>query len=547
MYHKIVTVIFIFLLTLSSLSILSVGDAQEEEIKIEWNRPIHFLGPQKTLVLMVEFSDVRIRASIQKVEEIVNIVNRFIKSSSYGKTWLDYYIYPKVITLPKNMAYYGGPSPGAQRGDDNARSLEFKYLAIKFFKEKSGKDITEFKHIIIVHAGGDEATSGSPNDIWSHCMMSKPLYLLGEMYGLDTIYEMLKRQGPEYQMIADILMHKKPDGGWHLIAGVETVAEEDVPSVMIHEFTHSMWIYDHYVYSKDGYSAGSEVGVWTNMDSGPFLDPPVDIDGWSKYLLGWIEAVEVKEDGEYIIHTLDKPDEPHGIIIPINEEEYYFIHARRPVGQDAALPSPGVLLFKINKYRSRNVEGEPYMVSLLDANLGTPPECKTLDKRYIRLCETLDAPYYDYNHYRGQWSGLGRLGSYAINLLTEEVTTEEGYYIKVTEFDGSKGIAKVYISLEGEPAEETEEDTEPDKEVTIITRTLTGTYTETIYTTVTTHGTVTKSIIVTVTVAPPPRIESFTDYLSIIIILAAVIIVFVMIIFRKKAPLPPPPPQYPPW
>jgi predicted nucleic acid-binding Zn-ribbon protein len=62
------------------------------------------------------------------------------------------------------------------------------------------------------------------------------------------------------------------------------------------------------------------------------LDPPVDIDGWSKYLLGWVEAVTVERDGEYTIHTLDKPDEPHGLIIPINDKEYYFIHARRPVG-----------------------------------------------------------------------------------------------------------------------------------------------------------------------------------------------------------------------
>ncbi|MEN2974512.1 MAG: hypothetical protein ABDH32_02905 [Candidatus Caldarchaeales archaeon] len=541
MYHKIATIIFIFLLTLSSLSILSVGDAQEDEIKIEWNRPIHFLGPQRTLVLIVEFSDVRFRSSIQKVEEIVDIVNRFIKSSSYGKTWLDYYIYPKIITLPKNMAYYGGPSPGAQRGDDNARSLEFKYLAIKFFKERSGKDITEFKHVIIVHAGGDEAASGSPNDIWSHCMMSKPIYLLGEEYGLDAIYEMLMSQGPEYQMVADILMHKKPDGEWHLIAGVETVAEEDMPSVMMHEFTHSMWIYDHYVYSKDGYSAGSEVGVWTNMDAGPMLDPPVDIDGWSKYLLGWVEAVEVKEDGEYIIHTLDKPDEPHGIIIPINEEEYYFIHARRPVGQDAALPGPGVLLFKINKYRSRNIEGEPYMVSLSDANPDTPPECRDLDKRKVRLCETLDAPYYEDEQYRGLW------GRFAINLLTEEVTTEEGFYIKVTEFDESEGFAKVYISLQGKPADEVVEDAEKDEEVTTVTKTITGTYTETIYTTITTFGTVTKSIVVTVTVAPPPRMENWTDYLSIIIIFAAVVAVFAIIILRKRAPPPPPPPQYPPW
>lgn len=105
------------------------------------------------------------------------------------------------------------------------------------------------------------------------------------------------------------------------------MAEEDTPSVMMHEFTHSMWIVDLYVYGKDGYNAGSGVGVWLNTDLRPFLDPTVDIDRWSKYLLGWVEAPEVNRDKGYTIHISDKPDESHGLLIPINEKKYYFIHA----------------------------------------------------------------------------------------------------------------------------------------------------------------------------------------------------------------------------
>jgi hypothetical protein len=67
--------------------------------------------------------------------------------------------------------------------------------------------------------------------------------------------------------------------------------------------------------------------------------------------------VTVEQNGEYTIHTLDKPDEPHGLLIPINDKEYYFIHARRPVGQDAALPGPGVLVFRVNKYKYGMLRG----------------------------------------------------------------------------------------------------------------------------------------------------------------------------------------------
>jgi hypothetical protein len=53
-----------------------------------------------------------------QAEQIVKVVDNFIRTASYGRTWLEYTIHPRVLTLPKPMAYYGGPSQGAQRGDD---------------------------------------------------------------------------------------------------------------------------------------------------------------------------------------------------------------------------------------------------------------------------------------------------------------------------------------------------------------------------------------------------------------------------------------------
>jgi hypothetical protein len=67
---------------------------------------------------MVQFSDVRMSISRAQAEQIVKVVDNFVRTASYGRTWLDYTIHPRVLTLPKPMAYYGGPSQGAQRGDD---------------------------------------------------------------------------------------------------------------------------------------------------------------------------------------------------------------------------------------------------------------------------------------------------------------------------------------------------------------------------------------------------------------------------------------------
>jgi M6 family metalloprotease-like protein len=527
------------LLTTLLFSTIPFTTAQEE---FEWNKPIHFLGSQPTLVLMVQFTDVKMSISRAQAEQIVKVVDNFVRTSSYGRTWLDYTIHPRVLTLPKPMAYYGGPSQGAQRGDDRARILEYHLTTIRLAKQE-GIDLSNYKHIIIIHAGKDEAAGGTANDIWSHCLMSKGLYFLIEQYGFDVVEAEL-RKNPQTQWAVELFMHRTRDGRGHLIAGIETVAEYDIPAVMAHEFTHSMWIFDHYVYGKDGYSAGSEVGVWTNMDAGTFLDPPVDIDGWSKYLLGWVEAVTVEQNGEYTIHTLDKPDEPHGLIIPINDKEYYFIHARRLVGNDVSLPGPGVLVFRVNKYKPRNVEGEPFMVRLYDAHPNTPPECERFagNKDFWTLCVKFDAPYYDRAGYRNMWV------RFTISLQNPELVTEEGFRITVTSFDQGSGVARVRISLRGDSGGGGGDGGGGDgggggggTTTVTVTRTVTGTATETLYTTTTVVGAETRTVVVTVTTTRPPP-DTGEQYTSLAIILAALIIALFMVAsVRRRAPPPPPP------
>ena len=533
------------LLTALLFSVIPFSTAQ---VEFEWNRQIPFVGAQPTLVLLVQFSDVKMSISRAQAEQIVKVVDNFVRTSSYGRTWIEYTIHPRILTLPKPMAYYGGPPQGAQRGDDVSRILEYHLTTIRLAKQE-GIDLTDYKHIIIIHAGKDEAGGGTANDIWSHCFCVAPkvLYFLIGRFGFDAVEADFKKD-PQSQWVVELYMHRTRDGRGHLISGIETVAEYDFPSVMAHEFTHSMWISDHYVYSKDGYSAGSEVGVWTNMDYGPFLDPPVDIDGWSKYLLGWVEAVTVERDGEYTIHTLDKPDEPHGLIIPINDREYYFIHARRPVGNDAALPGPGLLIFRVNKYKDRNVEGEPFMVQLYDAHPNTPPECETFavrhrdPKDFMSYCVKFDAPFYDQAGYRNTWnfklSGGRSGGIYTIDLENWEFVTEEGFRITVTSFDQAAGVAKVRVSLRGNGG--------GGGGTTVtrtVTRTVTGTVTETLYTTTTIVGTETRTVVVTVTTTQPPA-STGEEYTSLAIILAALIIAMSMVAVSRRRPAPPPPPYY---
>jgi hypothetical protein len=105
------------LLVLMLLTIPLLPGSTAQQIEIEWNRRIPFIGAQPTLVLLVQFSDVKDEHFFRaQAEQIVKVVDNFVRTASYGRTWLDYTIHPRVLTLPKPMAYYGGPSQGAQTG-----------------------------------------------------------------------------------------------------------------------------------------------------------------------------------------------------------------------------------------------------------------------------------------------------------------------------------------------------------------------------------------------------------------------------------------------
>jgi M6 family metalloprotease-like protein len=340
-------------------------------------KPRPVLGPQNTLVLLIDFSDTRFRSSLGEVRSLVDVVDQWFRRSSYGKMYINYTIYEQVLTLPGTMSSYGAPQAGNERGDDDTAGQAYISDALGAAMSKTNLNLENYRHIVLMHAGGDEAVSGNPNDIWSHCDCVGPI----------------ADENPSQEaswVITD-------DSGkiTHAFWGISTFSEDEQWAVFAHEYTHSLGVTDLYIYGTDGYSAGPGVGFWSNMATGAFLDPPADIDGWSKYILGWIEATTVDSpQGEYTIYTLDSAQEPKALLVKIsgNEDEYYFLHARRKAGADVALPSEGVIVFKIDRFRERSLTGEE-LALLYDANPDTPTECSNYSEQGRELCEPLDAPY----------------------------------------------------------------------------------------------------------------------------------------------------------
>lgn len=377
---------------------------------------------------MVEFSDVKLKVSASKVAKMVETMKKWFEESSYGKMTIDYYIYPYPITLPRPYSYYGSPAPGAQRGDEAERIAEYYITVFAHVYEKTEIDFGDYSHVILVHAGGDEAVTGNPNDIWSHCLCLGP-----------AVKKLPKEVLEKFK---GLLYLPDREGGWHAIYGVETVSEEEDMYVMIHEFTHSNGIPDLYIYASDGYPKGSEAGLWSNMDAGAQIG--VDIDGWSKYILGWIEpkVYEIPVDVEVELYTLDNWEGLKAVLvkIPGDPDHYYFIHARRRAGHDSNLPGEGVLVFKVDRRLPRTVE-DRYMVRFFDANPETPEICGRWrgDFNMWSICVKLDAPLNDHKAY--SW---GRLVLNFENPVFWD--GGDGFGVKVLSYDESRGVFKIGLA-----------------------------------------------------------------------------------------------------
>jgi len=351
------------------------GEGGGANVHVPWKtRPV--LGGVRTVFLLVEFADVRFGSSLQDIQYFVEYGDSWFRTSSYGKMYIDYVIIDYVIQLPSPMSSYGNPEAGSQRGDSEEGLKRFWDDVIDMVDRQTDIDLADFKDVVVIHAGSDEAVSGDPYDIWSHCLAYGPI---SDELGENGLWVMGR------------------NGNIQNLWGMSTFSEDEEISVFLHEYSHSLGLPDLYIYGSDGYSQGTGVGFWSLMDSGPMLEPPSDIDAWDKYLLGWVDPVMVNSPtGEYMLHTLESSQDPKALIVGYTgaNDMYYFIQARRRTGTDSGLPADGVLVFLIDPTQEQSLSGSE-LALLEDANPGTLEASGQyyLTDQGAMYYELLDAPY----------------------------------------------------------------------------------------------------------------------------------------------------------
>ncbi|HDD59427.1 MAG TPA: M6 family metalloprotease domain-containing protein [Euryarchaeota archaeon] len=273
-------------------------------------------GTLKVLVIAIEFTDVNHTMSLSTFESRISGMDSYYREVSYGNVSITGDVAPKWYRSSRTMAYYGADAGG---GHDNA-NVPIYYLVLEAI-DLANPDINYhdydtdgdgyLDHLIVVHAGRDQASSGDPNDIWSH-------------RGNLNAYK---------------------DGVY--ITSYVLVSEFSPLSVFCHEFGHDLLLPDLYDYGYDS----DGLGVWSLMAGGTvYGSSPAHFDPWCKYYLGWIEPIEVIDNMKDVVIP---PVERYPVVykLKISDTEYFLVENRQQISYDRYLPGRGLLIYHVDEAR----------------------------------------------------------------------------------------------------------------------------------------------------------------------------------------------------
>ena len=315
-------------------------------------------GPQRTIVIQVQFSDKGNSTSPSQTIAMLTNLNNYYNEDSYGAVSFQTIMTPSATspwyTLPNSMTYYGADTVSS----DNqlvSDSLQAAYNA--------GVDLTSYKFAIVVHSGSDEAMTHVTSDIHSFTI---PGYVFSP---------------------APLVSYK---------ISTSVVAESDPTGVYCHESGHLLGLPDLYDLTGQIDPSNNFLGYWEimalgewNPNTGNPLQPrpgtyPSHHSIWSKIQLGFVPSsrIVVVQPGQSANVTLQNLESPtagnQSVKIPIAANQdgsltYYLVEMRAKIGAyDQYLPFPsdypgaGILIYKVNE----SIAAGHGSVRLIDAHAG---------------------------------------------------------------------------------------------------------------------------------------------------------------------------------
>ncbi len=334
----------------------------------------NFVGGQKYLVILVNYSDLSFVNTKQDIDDLLN-KKGYDKLGAVGSA-RDYFEFSSdgvfspqfdvvgPYTLSKKMAYYGANDASGYDAHPEEMVEEACRLALADginLKQYDTNNDGFVDNICIYYAGEGEATGGSDDTIWPHCFFLSNSPTVGNV------------------KINDYIVMQELNTGGSTGTYLTTIG------VFCHEFSHFMGLPDLYKTDK---SNGSTVYNWDVMDMGCYNGPneraevPCGYSSYEKFYFGWNTPNILTQSNNYSLKSTSTKEQPY-LITESGEHnldgrnpspnQFYIIENRTKNLFDKYLPSDGLLVWRIvfdkNKWKDNSPNNrQPYVVSVVPAD-----------------------------------------------------------------------------------------------------------------------------------------------------------------------------------
>ncbi len=306
-------------------------------------------GTQRTLVILVEFSDTKFSSVDDPYAYYQNMLNQdgFTHVNGANGSARDYYhacsngqfdpqfdvVGPVQLLHPQS--YYGGDSQqmldtlAYQMVIDACMMLDDEIDFSQY--DLNGDGMVD--NIYFFYAGFGQADSGQSYAIWPHAGKINEDWHQ-EMPQLDGVY--INRYAASNEIRYGTGPLFKP-------VGIGT---------FVHEFAHVLGLVDHY---DTGYGGGFHPDIWDVMAAGSYNDnqnTPPAFSAFERAELGWLEYTDITPatPGLLNVHELQASNSALRLVVPDTEgREFFIFENRQQRGWDRTLPGHGMLVWHIDR------------------------------------------------------------------------------------------------------------------------------------------------------------------------------------------------------
>ena len=299
-------------------------------------------GSVKSLVLLVEFSDVKFASSSAR-QDFNNMLNQsgysvngatgsaadYFKDNLGGRQII-FDIAP-IVTLSNPESYYGGDNGGvidagvAQLVKDACASASS--AGVDFSQYDSDGD-GKVDNVAIIYAGYDQAESGTADAIWARQASADKL---------NITYNGAKISS--YTCSAEL---KGNTGA--ILNGI---------GVFCHEFSHSLGLMD--MYDTNGEEEGASMGLWKTlsiMDMGCYSNngnTPPYFCAIEREMLGIGNVIDLASGQDYSLAPLSASNSALYRLKSSIDGEYFLFECRGASGWDKYIGGSGLIVYHVDK------------------------------------------------------------------------------------------------------------------------------------------------------------------------------------------------------